>query len=49
VVEFLRPFQDRMKEYDETELENILKQGAEKAGSVASETLKKVYENVGLK
>jgi tryptophanyl-tRNA synthetase len=49
VVEFLRPFQARMQEYDETELENILKQGAEKARSVASETLRKVYENVGLK
>lgn len=49
VVEFLRPFQVKMNEYDETELENILKQGAEKAESVASETLRKVYENVGLK
>jgi tryptophanyl-tRNA synthetase len=49
VIEYLRPFQAKMAEIDDTELEKLLKLGAEKARSVASQTLQKVYENVGLK
>ncbi|HRH46256.1 MAG TPA: tryptophan--tRNA ligase [Pyrinomonadaceae bacterium] len=48
VIEYLRPFQAKMAEIDDTELEKILKASAEKASSVASETLKLTYERVGL-
>jgi len=48
-VEFLRPFQERVREYDEGTLNEILKSGAEKAASVADETLKRVYENTGIR
>jgi tryptophanyl-tRNA synthetase len=47
-VEFLRPFQGRVKEYDEDTLENILKPGAEKARKVASSTLAEVYSKMGI-
>lgn len=49
VVEFLRPFQERVQEFDDAELEKILNSGAEKARSIASETLQTVYERMGLK
>ncbi|MBK7393945.1 MAG: tryptophan--tRNA ligase [Chloracidobacterium sp.] len=49
VVEFLRPFQERIKEYDAPSLDAILKKGAEKARSIASETLQDVYEKTGIK
>jgi tryptophanyl-tRNA synthetase len=49
IIEFLRPFQEKIKQIDDAELENILNSGAEKAGAVANDTLKKVYERVGLK
>ena len=48
-VEFLRPFQERVKQYDDETLLAILKPGAEKARTIASETLQKVYENMGIK
>ncbi|MCA1622986.1 MAG: tryptophan--tRNA ligase [Acidobacteria bacterium] len=48
VVEFLRPFQERVKEFDDVELSKILKEGAEKARLVASETLKDVYAKIGI-
>jgi len=48
-VEFLRPFQDRVKEFDDASLEAILAKGAEKAASVAEETLKEVYERTGIR
>lgn len=48
-VEFLRPFQERVKQYDDETLLAILKPGAEKARAIASETLQKVYENMGIK
>ncbi|MEP7075127.1 MAG: tryptophan--tRNA ligase [Acidobacteriota bacterium] len=48
VVEFLRPFQDKVKEYDDELLNSVLKNGAEKARAVASETLKTVYSRIGL-
>jgi len=47
-VEFLRPFQERVHEYDEATLRNILETGAEKARNLASETLKVVYEKMGI-
>ncbi|MEP7148963.1 MAG: tryptophan--tRNA ligase [Acidobacteriota bacterium] len=48
VVEFLRPFQDRVKHYDDAALDAILKPGAEKARAIASETLKDVYRKMGI-
>lgn len=48
-VEFLRPFQERVKEFDDASLEAILKTGAEKARSIASATLADVYERTGIR
>ncbi|MET0752129.1 MAG: tryptophan--tRNA ligase [Pyrinomonadaceae bacterium] len=48
VVEFLRPFQERVKEFDDDELKKILKDGAEKARSIARETLRDVYAKTGI-
>ncbi|MBK9162697.1 MAG: tryptophan--tRNA ligase [Acidobacteria bacterium] len=48
-VEFLRPFQERVKQYDDETLRSILNPGAEKARAIAADTLKKVYENMGIK
>ena len=49
VVEFLRPFQERVKDYDEATLDAILKPGAEKARAIASETLGAVYKRMGIR
>jgi tryptophanyl-tRNA synthetase len=49
VVEFLRPFQEKVKEIDDGELEKILKDGAEKARSIAKETLQTVYRRMGIR
>lgn len=48
IVEYLKPFQERVKEYDDAQLKNIMNRGAEKARSIASETLKTVYEKMGI-
>jgi tryptophanyl-tRNA synthetase len=48
VVEFLRPFQERVKQFDDATLNAILKPGAEKARAIASETLKDVYKKTGI-
>jgi tryptophanyl-tRNA synthetase len=48
VVEFLRPFQARVKEYDDATLDAILKGGAEKARGIARETLADVYRKMGI-
>jgi tryptophanyl-tRNA synthetase len=48
VVEFLRPFQARVKDYSDAELEKILSEGAEKARSIARPTLLDVYEKLGI-
>ncbi len=48
-VEFLKPFQDRIQQYDDASLGQILKSGAEKASSIASKTLSDVYEKVGMR
>ncbi|MGQ0542742.1 MAG: tryptophan--tRNA ligase [Blastocatellia bacterium] len=47
-VEFLKPFQKRVKEYDDETLKSILESGSEKARSVATETLKTVYQRMGI-
>ena len=48
VIEFLKPFQEKVNQYDDAELDEILKKGAEKAKEVASVTLKDVYEKMGI-
>ncbi len=47
-VEFLRPFQEKVKQYDDDSLKLILGQGAEKAKGIAAATLKTVYEKIGI-
>ena len=48
VIEFLRPFQERVKNYSDEDLKTILKTGAEKARTIARETLKDVYAKTGI-
>jgi tryptophanyl-tRNA synthetase len=48
VVEFLKPFQERVKEYSDEDLKAILKSGAEKARPIARQTLSDVYEKMGI-
>lgn len=48
VVEFLRPFQERIALYDDNTLREILNRGAEKARSEALRTLKNVYSRMGI-
>lgn len=48
VVEFLKPFQERVKNYTDEDLKEILKIGAEKARTVARETLTDVYAKLGI-
>lgn len=48
-IEFLRPFQERVKQYDDETLLAILTPGAEKARTIAAETLKNVYQAMGIK
>ncbi|MEP6848435.1 MAG: tryptophan--tRNA ligase [Acidobacteriota bacterium] len=48
VIEFLKPFQDRVKEFDDETLSSILKAGADKARNVAAQTLKTVYSKTGI-
>jgi len=47
-VEFLRPFQERIEQYDDASLEKILKTGAEHAASIAGETLRAAYDKMGI-
>lgn len=47
-IEFLRPFQARIMEFDDERLSTILRSGAEKARSIASETLRDIYTKVGI-
>jgi tryptophanyl-tRNA synthetase len=49
VIEFLKPFQEKMKHIDDAQLEKILKLGAEKAREVANATLDDVYKKVGFR
>jgi len=50
VVEFLTPFQERVDSYlsDPAELDRVLAAGAQKAREIASTTLARVYDRVGL-
>jgi tryptophanyl-tRNA synthetase len=48
-VEFLRPFQERVKQYDDGSLYQILKAGADNARVTASATLTDVYKKVGIR
>lgn len=48
VIEFLKPFQERIKNYSDEDLKEILKKGAEKARIIARETLKDVYAKMGI-
>lgn len=48
VVEFLRPFQERVGHYSDEELASILKAGAEKARTIAGEILRNVYRKMGI-
>ncbi len=48
VVEFLKPFQEKVKDFSDAELETILKDGAEKARTIARETLRNVYAKMGI-
>jgi len=47
-VEFLRPFQERVRGIGDEELNTILREGAEKARSIARETMRPVRERTGL-
>jgi tryptophanyl-tRNA synthetase len=47
--EFLRPLQEHIRGISDAELDRILARGRDHARSVAGETLKKVYQAMGLK
>lgn len=48
VVNFLEPFQKRYNELDNDEILNILKDGAQRAQIIASQTIKQVKEAMGI-
>lgn len=47
-IEFLKPFQQRVREITDEQLDEILAQGRDKASSIARVTLQQVYERTGL-
>ena len=47
-IEFLRPFQQRVREISDEQLDEILDQGCEKARQIASATLDRVFRLTGL-
>jgi tryptophanyl-tRNA synthetase len=47
-IEFLRPFQERLEGTSDEELDRILRQGAERARTIARVTLKNVMDRMGL-
>lgn len=49
VVEYLRPFQERIASIDDDALHAFVKRGAEKARSIASATLSDVFSKVGIR
>jgi tryptophanyl-tRNA synthetase len=49
VVEFLKPFQDKVHSISDEELDKIFKDGAEKARIIAHATLNEVYERMGIR
>lgn len=48
VVDFLKPFQDKVHSITDEELNNIFKEGSEKAREIARVTLKEVYNRMGI-
>ncbi len=48
VVEFLRPFQKRVNDFEDGQLKEILAKGAEYARVIAGDTLDHVYSNMGI-
>jgi tryptophanyl-tRNA synthetase len=48
-IEFLKPFQQRVREISDEELDRILEQGREKASRIARATLQQVFDRTGLK
>ncbi|PYS74526.1 MAG: tryptophan--tRNA ligase [Acidobacteria bacterium] len=48
VIEFLKPFQQRVREITDDQLDQILSKGREKAAGIAASTLKQVYNNLGI-
>jgi len=48
VIDFLRPFQAKFNDYDDESLTAILKPGAEKAKAIAAQTLRDVYDKMGI-
>ena len=48
VIEFLKPFQEKAKSFTDEQLNEILKNGAEKARTIARETLHDVYAKMGI-
>lgn len=47
-IEFLRPFQERVRGIGDEELHRILSEGAEKARVIAADTMRQVRERVGI-
>jgi tryptophanyl-tRNA synthetase len=47
-VEFLRPFQERVRGIDDEELRRVLRDGADKARVIAAETMRRVKERMGI-
>lgn len=47
-IEFMRPFQERIKQYDDETVKEILLTGADNARSIANATLKDVYQKTGI-
>ena len=47
-IEFLRPFQERVRAIDDGKLDNILEQGAARAEAIAGATLAQAKANMGL-
>src|SRR5688500_6632391 len=47
-IEFLKPFQQRVREISDEELDAILERGREKASRIARATLQEVFERTGL-
>ncbi len=48
-IEFLKPFQERVNQYDDATLSGILSTGAKKARSIAAQTLGDVYKKTGIR
>lgn len=48
-IDFLKPFQQRIKQFDEETLKSILNNGAERARTIAAKTLSDVYSKTGIK